>query len=249
MLLRVASYNIHKGMSPLNRHFVLHGVRQALKALNPDLVFLQEVQGAHQSLAQLGRPPDPQHDYLAGDRLFAAYGSNAHYLRGHHGNAILSRFAIIQRSNHDLTLHRFERRGLLYCQLAVPSWNTPLHAYCVHLNLRAADRRKQLTMLVEQIQAQVPSDAPLLLAGDFNDWRGEISAIVARELGLLEAFQTLHGEHARSFPARMPLLPLDRIYTRGFAIESAEVLHGAPWRSLSDHAPLYSVLTKLDDAR
>ena len=139
-ILKVASYNIHKGMSPLNQHFVLHGVRQALKSLDPDLVFLQEVQGAHQHLAKKIStwPSDAQHEYLAGDMLFSAYGSNAHYQLGHHGNALLSRYPILHRSNHDLTLHRFEQRGLLYCQLDLPSWNQPLHAFCVHLNLRAS---------------------------------------------------------------------------------------------------------------
>ena len=243
-ILKVASYNIHKGMSPLNQHFVLHGVRQALKSLDPDLVFLQEVQGAHQHLAKKIStwPSDAQHEYLAGDMLFSAYGSNAHYQLGHHGNALLSRYPILHRSNHDLTLHRFEQRGLLYCQLDLPSWNQPLHAFCVHLNLRASDRRKQLQLMVKAIAEQVPLYAPLVLAGDFNDWRGEVSAILQGELGVNEAFQAVHGAHARSFPARMPFFSLDRIYTRGFTIQSADVLVGAPWRSLSDHAPLYAVM-------
>nr|WP_314902078.1 endonuclease/exonuclease/phosphatase family protein [uncultured Deefgea sp.] len=245
-ILKIASYNIHKGMSPLNQNFVLHGVRQALKTLDPDLVFLQEVQGAHHSLAKKipTWPRDAQHEYLAGDVLFSAYGSNAHYQLGHHGNALLSRFPILHRSNHDLTLHRFEQRGLLYCQLDLPSWQQPLHAFCVHLNLRASDRRKQLQLMVKAIGEQVPVDEPLVLAGDFNDWRGEVSAILQSELGMSEAFQAVHGTHARSFPARMPFFSLDRIYTRGFEIQTAEVLMGAPWRSLSDHAPLYATMAR-----
>ncbi len=245
-ILKIASYNIHKGMSPLNRHFVLHGVRQALSALDPDLVFLQEVQGSHLNLAKkiATWPCDAQHEYLAGDGLFSAYGSNAHYLLGHHGNALLSRFPILHRSNHDLTLHRFEQRGLLYCQLEVPTWPEALHAFCVHLNLRASDRRKQLQLMIKEIAQQVPSDAPLILAGDFNDWRGEVSTILRTELGMSEAFHSANGAHAKSFPARIPLFSLDRIYTRGFTIQSAEVLRGAPWRSLSDHAPLYAMLSR-----
>ncbi len=245
-ILKIASYNIHKGMSPLNQNFVLHGVRHALKALDPDIVFLQEVQGLHHDLAKKIHtwPLDAQHEYLAGDALFSAYGSNAHYLLGHHGNALLSRFPILHRSNHDLTLHRFEQRGLLYCQLDLPRWAQPLHAFCVHLNLRASDRRKQLQLMIRAIAEQVPEDAPLVLAGDFNDWRGEVSQVLQSELGMDEVFQSLHGAHARSFPARMPFFSLDRIYTRGFSIESAEVLHGAPWRSLSDHAPLLATLSR-----
>jgi endonuclease/exonuclease/phosphatase family metal-dependent hydrolase len=35
---------------------------------------------------------------------------------------------------------------------------------------------------------------------------------------------------------------LDRIYVRGFKVESAEVLHGPLWAKLSDHAPIVANL-------
>ncbi|MBY0446503.1 MAG: endonuclease/exonuclease/phosphatase family protein, partial [Burkholderiales bacterium] len=143
---------------------------------------------------------------------------------------------------HDLTLHRFEQRGVLHCELAVPGWRQPLHAFCVHLNLRAMDRRKQVKMLIERVLNDVPEDAPLVLAGDFNDWRGEATRQFARELGLIEAFNSLHGASAKSFPAQLPLLSLDRVYLRGFTVQVANVLGGMPWSHLSDHAPLYTVL-------
>ncbi|WP_348944674.1 endonuclease/exonuclease/phosphatase family protein [Chitinibacter sp. FCG-7] len=241
--LVVASYNIHKGLSPLNRRLVLHDVRHALSQLAPDMVFLQEVQGVH--LAHSHRFEtwqQAQHEYLAGDLLHSAYGKNAHYHLGHHGNALLSRYPILHWDNFDLTLHRFEQRGALHCQLDVADWDQPLHALCVHLNLRAGDRRKQIGILVDYIQRHIPADAPLVLAGDFNDWRGELSAMLAQHLDMHEAFETLYGAPARSFPVRMPLLTLDRVYVRGFQVSVAEVLSGAPWRNLSDHAPLYAVL-------
>jgi endonuclease/exonuclease/phosphatase family metal-dependent hydrolase len=46
----------------------------------------------------------------------------------------------------------------------------------------------------------------------------------------------------RTFPAAFPWLRLDRIYQRGFAVRSARVLHGSPWKQLSDHAPLIAEL-------
>lgn len=58
------------------------------------------------------------------------------------------------------------------------------------------------------------------------------------DLGLQEIFHHLHGHYARSFPARFPLLSLDRIYVRGLVPHHAEVLRGAPWGALSDHLPL-----------
>ncbi|WP_373975290.1 endonuclease/exonuclease/phosphatase family protein [Chitinibacter sp. SCUT-21] len=241
--LVVASYNIHKGLSPLNRHLVLHDVRQALNQLAPDFVFLQEVQGAHlQHARRFATWQDAQHEYLAGDLLHYAYGKNAHYHLGHHGNAFLSRHPIASWHNFDLTLHRFEQRGVLHCKVEVAGWDSPLHALCVHLNLRAGDRRKQLAMMVEYIRRHIPDNEPLVLAGDFNDWRGELSPFLRDQLAMMEAFETMHGSPARSFPVRFPLLTLDRVYVRGFAIVRAEVLTGSPWRNLSDHAPLYTVL-------
>ncbi|KAF0813241.1 hypothetical protein IGB42_02169 [Andreprevotia sp. IGB-42] len=246
LTLRVASYNLHKGLSTFNRRLVVHDVRQAMRALEPDLVLLQEVQGAHHGHAQRFAhwPQDPQYEYLAGEELTAIYGRNANYRHGHHGNALLSRFPVRRWDNHDLTLHKLEQRGLLHAVLDVNGWDRPLHALSVHLNLRAPDRRKQLALLSEYIQAEVPMHAPLVLAGDFNDWRREATPFLSRELGLNEAFETLHGAPARSFPARLPLLTLDRVYVRGMQIETANVLTGAPWAGLSDHAPLYTVMTR-----
>ena len=45
--LRVATYNIHKGLSIFNRRVVIHTLRDQLRAWNADQVFLQEVVGRH----------------------------------------------------------------------------------------------------------------------------------------------------------------------------------------------------------
>lgn len=242
--LRVASYNIHKGISTFNRRLVLHEVRRELLRLAPDLVLLQEVQGEHRHRAShfVRWPAAPQHEFLAGDELTSVYGRNANYRQGHHGNALLSRYPVLRWQNVDLTLHKREQRGLLHCVLQPPGWRQPLHALCVHLNLLARDRRRQLALLAEHIRKAIPANEPLVLAGDFNDWRREATHVLAGELGLCEAFESLHGTPARSFPARFPVLQLDRIYTRGFSIEEANVLAHEPWLGLSDHAPLFAVM-------
>lgn len=242
--LRIASYNIHKGVSAFNQRLVLHEVQRELHCLNPDIVFLQEVQGEHQSRARRfsAWPQAPQHEFLAGEHLKAAYGRNANHSQGHHGNALLSKYPIKATDNIDLTLHRFEQRGLLHCSLEIGNWDRPLHALCVHLNLLARDRRRQIQKLSEYVRSSIDAHDPVVLAGDFNDWTREATHVLRHELGMAEAFETLHGSHARSFPARMPLLQLDRIYTRGFSVEAAEVLTDPQWIGLSDHAPLFTVL-------
>lgn len=239
--LHIASYNIHKGMSPLGRYVTVGDIGAALERLSPDLVFLQEVQGHHalRSLRHHNWPRLPQHHYLARHLEHkVAYGLNAVYDHGHHGNALLSRYALQHSYNLDISVNRFESRGLLHCELTPEGWSHPVAALCVHLNLLARDRRKQVKALLHYIASEIPADMPLILAGDFNDWRGEVSATLADHAGLSEVFQTLHGECAKSFPARMPVLQLDRIYVRGLAAQSASVLHGQPWSHLSDHLPL-----------
>ena len=47
---------------------------------------------------------------------------------------------------------------------------------------------------------------------------------------------------ARTFPAAMPVLQLDRVYVRGFDVVNAKVLFGASWARLSDHAPIITEL-------
>jgi endonuclease/exonuclease/phosphatase family metal-dependent hydrolase len=240
--LRIASYNIHKGLSFFNRRVVVHEVRDRLMAINADVVFLQEVQGHHAQRADRfnSRWPDaPQHEFLAGEIWTEfAYGRNAVHEHGHHGNAILSRYPILRWDNVDISAHPFESRGLLHCELEVPGLDQPLHAICLHLALTERSRRRQLRQVSERIRRMVPDGAPLIIAGDFNDWRQRAGDYLAAVLDLKEVFESAHGRPARSFPAAMPMFTLDRIYVRGFGVASAHVLHGSAWRRLSDHAPL-----------
>ena len=243
--LKLVTYNLHKGMSPLNRRVRLHEMLLALQHLDADLLFLQEVQGHHMRRAARfsDYPPEAHHHFLAHRlRRRAAYGLNASHRYGHHGNAILSRFPIRLCCNLDLSVNRFEQRGVLRCDIQLPGWPMVVTALCVHLNLLALDRKRQMAVLERYIDEHVPHEHSLILAGDFNDWRGEAHELFAERMNLLDAHHTVHGELARSFPARLPLLPLDRIYVRGLIISEARVLHGLPWRRLSDHLPISATL-------
>jgi endonuclease/exonuclease/phosphatase family metal-dependent hydrolase len=108
---------------------------------------------------------------------------------------------------------------------------------CVHLGLTEMHRRHQLARLCETVHREVPGDAPLVVAGDFNDWRSRADALLA-PCGLIEVFRHTNGRHARTFPARRPLLQLDRIYVRGIAVFRPLPMPRRPWDHLSDHAPL-----------
>jgi endonuclease/exonuclease/phosphatase family metal-dependent hydrolase len=248
MTLRICTYNIHKGFSQFNRRMVVHELRERLRSLDVDLVFLQEVQGLH--LEHSTRHPDwprqPQHEFLAEDAWSqTAYGGNAVYDHGHHGNAILSRHLILSTANQDVSDHRFERRGLLHCEIELPALATPVHCVCVHLGLMGGGRRRQMEALAERMERLAPGNTPLIIAGDFNDWRNHADAHLVRRLGLTEAFGCGRGRPARSFPCMLPLFRLDRIYVRGFHVRQAHVHYGAPWAQISDHAALTADLEPL----
>ena len=246
--LHVVTYNIHKGFSQFNQHMMVHELRDQLRVLGADIVFLQEVQGMHNkhALKINNWPKESQQDFLAEDVWEStAYGQNAIYDHGHHGNAILSRFPIEHSHNQDVTHHRFERRGLLHCTINIPKWQKPLHCVCVHLSLFARSRHKQMDALSSYLESISEPDSPLIIAGDFNDWRNEADELLAKRLGLIEVFGGIGGDGGypgRSYPAKLPMLRLDRIYSRGFSVKHAEIHFGTPWSKISDHAALSSFL-------
>ena len=174
--LNIATYNIHKGFSQFNRRLVVHELRERLHELNADIVFLQEVQGAHTRHTQRHQnyPSTSQHEFIA-EKIWphSVYGKNSVYEGGHHGNAILSRFPILQSLNSDISAHRFESRGLLHCQIEMLEQRR-VHCVCAHFGLFAKGRREQTRALIDYVRNEIPVDAPLIIAGDFNDWRNHI---------------------------------------------------------------------------
>ncbi len=242
--LKIVTYNIHKGLSHFNRRVVLHQLRDRLRELDADIVFLQEVQGEH---TQHGNryhdyPEGSHHEFIAHEVWpHSAYGKNSVYEAGHHGNAILSRFNILQSLNTDVSAHRFESRGLLHCEIALAGQQA-VHCLCVHFGLFAKGRRTQLNTLIEYVQNEIPLDAPLIIAGDFNDWRNQLSKVLSDKLDIHDVFHLHQGNPAFSFPSRAPFLRLDRIYIRGFKVLQSSVHTGGIWRRLSDHAALSAEL-------
>lgn len=238
----LTSYNIHKGMSPLNRKVILPKLAQALAKLRPDVLCLQEVSGQNQKQVQLhdDYPAIPQDEWLAKAlHCTAHYGKNASYAHGHHGNATLTRHHSLYQNNLDLTVNRLEWRGLLHSEINIDG--SKLIVLNTHLNLRHCDRIKQYQAIANYIHQAIDQTTPLVLAGDFNDWHRQADGFFA-DLGLYEVFGTHYGKHASTFPAKMPVLTLDRIYIKNLTIQSAIVHTGKPWSSLSDHLPITAVL-------
>ncbi len=229
--LRVLTVNIHKGWTAWRGRYMLTELREAIRAVASDLVLLQEVHGPRDGLE------GAQAEYLA-DMLWRdhAWARNAIVRGGSHGNAVLSRWPILHHMNHDVSLPGDEPRGLLHCVLGLPGMD--LHAICVHLGLREPHRIKQMGLLSKLVNTEIDSREPVVVAGDFNDWRRRAHGILARDAGFQEVFVQADGHSAKTFPARYPLLQLDRIYVRNTKAHSPLILPRRPWSHLSDHAPL-----------
>ena len=247
-VLRVATYNIHKGVRGVGpkRRLEIHNMVLGIEALDTDLVFLQEVRRMNHAAARhfpdthIGWPRMPQADYLAPEGYDVAYHTNAVTRDGEHGNALLSRWPLGDIGHHDVSDHRFEQRGLLHVPV---HWNgVKINAIVAHFGLMHASRVRQVQRLAAFIEANVPRDELLIVAGDFNDWGDRLDAQMIAA-GLRRAMKA--GDppaRYNTFPSRIPMFSMDRIYARGLHCLSTSVPRGTSWARMSDHLPLVAEL-------
>lgn len=237
---KVLTLNIHKGFSVGNRRFTLEKIRRRLRETGSNIVFLQEVTGENEIHrdAISDWPENNQFEYLA-DSVWDhfAYGKNAIYQHGHHGNAILSELPFTSWNNVNVSTLSFSQRGILHGIL-----ENDVHLLCVHFGLFERERKLQIKQLINHINTNIPDSAPLIIAGDFNDWRKTSHKQLVQELGLEEASMQHHNQLAKTFPAFLPCLRMDRIYLRGFKVCHVEIMDHSSWRSISDHCAIVAEL-------
>ncbi len=212
--MKVLTWNLHAGHAG-------HAPVQAGILRQADIALLQEVVDgpAHAGILAHGWP------HAAFARARGRFGGGAQ------GNLLLSRQPIDTWTGHDLTNHPFERRVGLHAVIA------GIHVVAVHLDLSGFGRRRQMIRLLHLL----PLDGPLILAGDCNDWSLELDNLLATR-GLSDAHRARHGQLARTWPARLPLLALDRIYVRGLRVHDADRL---PAEGASDHHGVWAEVTSL----
>ena len=233
--LRVATYNIHKGVQGLGpvQRLEIHNLGHAVEQLDADLVCLQEVRKLNRQFERrFARWPEVgQADYLCPEGYTAVYETNAYTRHGEHGNALLSRWPVVRHRHEDVSDHRFEQRGLLHVELLIGG--QAVHAIVVHLGLIKGSRVRQVARLGDFIEREVPRDAPVVVAGDFNDWGARMRGMM-NEMGLND----LVGMRSPTYPSRLPITQLDFVYARHLRPVSLHVPRGRIWSRMSDHLPL-----------
>jgi endonuclease/exonuclease/phosphatase family metal-dependent hydrolase len=233
--LRVATYNIHKGVQGVGpvRRLEIHNIGHAVEQLDADIVCLQEVRKLHRREERyFTRWPElPQAEFLAPEGYEAVYKTNATTRHGEHGNALLSRWPIVSHGHEDMSDHRFEQRGLLHVKVQVEK--KAVNVIVLHLGLIAGSRLRQVEQLGRYLEREIPKREPLIVAGDLNDWGSKLRPAM-NALGLKDFL----GERLATYPARLPLAQLDYVYARGLKPVGVEIPKGRIWWRMSDHLPL-----------
>ena len=234
-ILRVATYNIHKGVQGIGprQRLEIHNLGHAVEQFDADIVCLQEVRKLNRLQAQrfIHWPDMAQSDFLAPEGYEAIYRTNAVTQHGEHGNAMLSRWPVVAHQHEDMSDHRFEQRGLLHSEIMFHG--VAVHVVVVHLGLIRASRGRQVAQVLRFIEREVPVHEPVIVAGDFNDWGSLVQKALAPMN--LRAYQEARYP---TYPSKLPLVQLDYVYARGLKPLSVQVPNGRIWGRMSDHLPL-----------
>lgn len=231
--VRVMTWNIHKGVGGLDRRYDLGRTIAVIEAAQPDVVLLQEVAQGIPSL----RGDDQAELMTNAFGGYWAFHPEHQFKRGGYGNLILSRWPLDSLSHVDLTIGFRKTRGLLqaHVRAKLGDHQHTLIVHNLHLGLATSERSLQLQRFLDSHPfRRVHQTTPIVLGGDLNDVWGSLGPKHLVPAGFRRA-----GPLARSFPAAMPLRPLDGLFFRGNLEErSAQVLITPLAKSASDHLPL-----------
>jgi endonuclease/exonuclease/phosphatase family metal-dependent hydrolase len=238
LLLRVITYNIHRAIG-VDRRFRPKRIQQILEHYEADIVMLQEVDEGVPRSRELNLARE-----LAESVGYPHYalGHNVSLRKGRYGNATLSRFPILRERNIDLSVAgSWIRRGCQHTTLDLDGNGQHLEVFNLHLGLSARERAKQVELLKRSHEfSLVDPRTPVMVAGDFNDWRSLLHPTFTNGLGFGCATERKRGpyRYIPTYPSFSPQGGLDRIYHRGLQLLSAHSCRLQVARVASDHLPV-----------
>lgn len=232
-LLRVATYNIHKGRG-LDRRVQIGRIAEVLREIDGDIIALQEVLSIEGK-----KPKDHQARFIAREMGFHyRIGENRRLQEGAYGNVTLSRFPLIHTHNYDITQPGREERGCLRTDLQIAP-NRVLHVYNLHLGTSYRERHYQARKLFDLgILKPANRAGPRIVLGDFNEWISGLTSRLMKDHFNSIPVRPLFGR-SRTYPGFFPLVHLDHIYFDG-ALDVVKVVVHRSRKALvaSDHLPI-----------
>jgi endonuclease/exonuclease/phosphatase family metal-dependent hydrolase len=225
--LTVVTWNVHGFVGADGRRDPERAAA-VLAELDADVIALQEVDaGAREADAFASLGPALGYQAIAGPTL----------TRGGvgYGNLLLCRQPVQQAARLDVSQPGCEPRG------AIDAWidlaGAPVRLLATHLGLSRRERARQAAHLCGALDAEPEAARLVVLLGDLNEWRRPL-----RGTGLAPLVRRFAARsRARTFPARAPLLALDRVLVdRREARLHPRVVAGERARRASDHLPLWA---------
>lgn len=229
--LRLASYNVHRGIGR-DRRCDPTRILDVLREIDADVFALQEVEAHDEGGDML--------EWLAGELGYTAIaGTTLQRHDGHFGNGLLTRCPAREVNLVDLSWRRREPRGAIAADIDCNG--RALRVVATHLGLRPAERREQVERLLRLFSWKDGDRAVLM--GDLNEW-----FLWGRPLKHLHRYFQETPAIA-TFPSRTPLFALDRLWTHpGSMLRSLSAHDSALARIASDHLPLVAVLDMAEEA-
>lgn len=232
MAIRILSYNIHGGTgTDFRQDYARLGC--LLKEESVDIALLQEV-----DMRSLKRRREDDISGLCSDWYpHFIPGVAVKTQGGWFGNAILSRYPVMESETIDITIPGHEPRNIMEAIIQTPEG--VLRVLNTHKGLNHGERRKQLQKLHRLLDRHIA--LPLFIGGDINEWHTSSKALAE----LNAAMRPVHV--GKTFPSFFPIFHLDRIWCRpACIIESACVLKTRQTKRFSDHLPVLAELSLTD---
>lgn len=218
------TWNIHGGVGADGR-YDLDRMLAVIRRVDPDVVALQEIDSRQSK--------GPEHPIAMLQRVLGHHGIAAAAIAtadGDYGQALLSRWPMTDSEIHDISVPGREPRRAITAVVNSPAGK--LFVLATHLGLKFTERRFQCRKMLSLTSA---STLTTVAMGDFNDWMwpGSVQYALAEIL----PGRTVH----RTFPARLPLLRLDRIYCKP-ASALMESFTDRTAAEVSDHLPVIATI-------
>ena len=226
MIIRVATYNVHK-CKGVDWRVSSVRIAEVIGCLESDIVATQEMLLPHaEEISRRIRVP-------------FTFGTAREHAGKPYGNALFSRFPVLSHQTYDLTVPGREPRQCLRVSFKIPGACTTLHFFVLHLGTSFTERRRQAQMLLSSHVLTSPDfKSNRIVAGDFNEWSyGLASQLLSKHFQSADIM--MHLKRRTTYPGLMPFMHLDHIYyDRDFILHRMHLYRKGLALLASDHLPL-----------